>query len=68
MYSSRIFWDICRLTCTSAADLGGTARDRGAYDHSRNGPVRADSNWSMTREASFTFGIKPNHMYSVWKG
>ena len=51
-----------------AADMPGVERNRQTYDHSRNGPIRDDSNRRMSREANFIIGAKPNHMYSVWKG
>ncbi|XP_067937853.1 uncharacterized protein [Watersipora subatra] len=54
--------------CVTAADAVGVDRNRQTYDHSRNGPIRDDSNRSMRREATSMFGNKPKYMTNVWKG
>lgn len=54
--------------CAAAADAVGVDRNRQTYDHSRNGPIRDDSNRSMRREATSMFGNKPKYMTNVWKG
>jgi len=50
------------------ADLIGAERNRQAYDHSRHGPVRPDTNWHMRMEANSMYGNKPKYMTNVWKG